>query len=193
MAFYALAEAIRGRLQTLVEPDEEQGDSDEDQARLLARGLETHVPDPDERAWLAPRMEALLGVGAVGNFKREDLFVAWTTFLHRVSEDEFPVVLVIDDAPARRRRVCCTSSSTSWRWAHSPASCCCSARPGLLEEHPTLATNRRATVLHLEPLTARDMGGLLDGLVVGLPDAARDSSSTAPRASRCSRSRRCAR
>ena len=174
VAFYALAEAIRGRLQTLLEPDEDPGDSDEDQARLLARGLETHVPDPDERAWLAPRMEALLGVGAVGNFKREDLFVAWTTFLHRVSEDEFPVVLVIDDAQHADDGLLHFIEHLL-AVGSFPCFVLLLSRPGLLEEHPTLATNRRATVLHLEPLTPRDMGDLLDGLVVGLPDAARDS------------------
>ncbi|MGH3362822.1 MAG: hypothetical protein ACRDOM_10240, partial [Nocardioides sp.] len=48
-------------------------------------------------------------------------------------------------------------------------------RPGLLESHPDLATNRRATVLHLEALPDRDMGSLVDALVVGLPDSARAS------------------
>ncbi len=49
------------------------------------------------------------------------------------------------------------------------------ARQGLLEAHPTLATNRRATVLHLEALTDPEMGALLDGLVVGCPDGVRTS------------------
>ena len=49
------------------------------------------------------------------------------------------------------------------------------ARTGLLEANPTLATNRRSTVLHVDVLTPRDMGALLDGLVHGLPDRQRDS------------------
>jgi len=48
-------------------------------------------------------------------------------------------------------------------------------RPGLLEEHPGLATNRRATVVHLEALPPAEMGQLLDGLVAGLDDDVRDS------------------
>jgi tetratricopeptide (TPR) repeat protein len=43
------------------------------------------------------------------------------------------------------------------------------ARPELLTAHPTLVTNRRATVLNLEQLTAADMATLVDGLVEGLP------------------------
>ena len=43
-------------------------------------------------------------------------------------------------------------------------------RPGLLESHPSLATNRKATVLHLPELDARDISELLGGLVAGLPD-----------------------
>ncbi|MGA8988640.1 adenylate/guanylate cyclase domain-containing protein, partial [Aeromicrobium sp.] len=73
VAYYALAEAIRGRLRT--------GDNDDDDpVKLLDAGLERYVTDEEERAWLKPRMGALLGIGSVGNYPREDLFAAWTTF-----------------------------------------------------------------------------------------------------------------
>ena len=50
------------------------------------------------------------------------------------------------------------------------------ARPGLLEEHPGLATNRRATRQPPRGAAATPtIGALLDGLVVGLPDDVRDS------------------
>jgi tetratricopeptide (TPR) repeat protein len=42
-------------------------------------------------------------------------------------------------------------------------------RPGLIERRPTLATNRRATLLHLAELEQRDMTALVNGLVAGLP------------------------
>ncbi|MGH3361574.1 MAG: adenylate/guanylate cyclase domain-containing protein, partial [Nocardioides sp.] len=93
VAFYALAEAIRGRLQILRADDDAIGTADEDQSALLALGLDTYVADPDERAWLEPRLGALLGIGAVTTFPREDLFNAWATFLNRVSEDQYPVTL----------------------------------------------------------------------------------------------------
>lgn len=176
VAYYALAEAIRARLQGLRPEADPAGaeEADADEAGLLALGLDRYVPDPEERAWLGPRLGALLGIGAPGSHPREDLFAAWATFLHRVSEDEHAVVLVIDDAQHAD-----DSLLQFLEYLLGVGSFPCLVvlltRPGLLEANPTLATNRRATVLHLEPLGAADMGRLLDGLVVGLPDRIRDS------------------
>ncbi len=160
VAFYALAEAIRTRLQILDEDD--------------GGGLERLVPDPDERAWLEPRIAALLGVGAVGSFQREDLFAAWTTFLERVSGGGIPVALVIDDAQyaddGMLRFVEHLLAAATF-----PCFVALLTRPGLLEANPALATNRRSTVVHLEPLAEREMGHLLDGLVAGLDDGVRDA------------------
>ncbi len=154
VAFYALAEAIRTRLDN--------------------SSLELIVPDPDERAWIEPRIAALLGVGAVGSFQREDLFAAWATFLERVSGDGIPVALVIDDAQhaddGLLRFVEHLLAAGTF-----PCFVVLLARPGLLETNPALATNRRATVVHLEALPDRDMGRLLDGLVAGLGHDVRDA------------------
>ncbi len=174
VAFFALAEAIRGRLQRVRGGDAEDSGDFEDQAALLAGGLDHYVPDAQERAWLEPRLGVLLGVGSVGTFAREDLFSAWVTFLHRVSEDQHPVVLLIDDAQHADDGMVLFIEHLL-----SVGSFACFValltRPGLLEDHPALATNRRATVLHLEALEEREMGELLDGLVSGLPPAVRDS------------------
>ncbi len=172
VAYYALAEAIRARLQTLV--PEAEGRGDEDQAELLDLGLDRYVKDPAERDWLGPRLGALLGIGAVGSHSREDLFSAWTTFLRRTGEDEHPVVLVIDDAQHAD-----DSLLQFLEYLLSVGAFGCLVllltRPGLLEANPVLATNRRATVLHLEPLSEPDIGRLLDGLVAGLPESVRTS------------------
>ena len=171
VAYYALAEAIRARLQGLA-PD---GDApEEDQAALLELGLDRYTTDPREREWLAPRLGALLGIGAVGNHPREDLFSAWTTFLRRTGEDEHPVVLVIDDAQHAD-----DSLLLFLEYLLSVGEFGCLVilltRPGLLEANPVLATNRRATVLHLEALSEPDTERLLDGLVAGLPETVRSS------------------
>ena len=67
------------------------------------------------------------------------------------------------------------------------------ARPELLERRPTWgAGQRNFTSLYLEPLSPEAMEELLDGLVPGpARRASRRRSSPGPRASRCTRSRRC--
>ena len=172
LAYFALAEAIRGRLRTLA-PDEEDNPAP-DPALLLERGLEAFVEADDERAWLRPRLGALLGIGSVGTFAREDLFSAWTVFLQRIGEDKEPVVLVIDDAQHADDGLL-QFVEHLLTVAEFPCFVMLLSRPGLLERRPGLATHHRATVIHLAVLSDADIARLLDGLVVGLPIDVRDA------------------
>ena len=172
MAYFALAEAIRARLRSLV-PDDEGDPTSSDSTDLLERGLERYVPDPEERTWLRPRLGALLGTGSVGTFPREDLFSAWTAFLERVGEGSHPVVLVIDDAHHADDGLVQFVEHLLAAGTF-PCFVMLLSRPGLLERHPGLAANRHATVSHLAALSDSDISTLLDGLVVGLPAAARE-------------------
>ena len=175
VAFFALAEAFRVRLQVLARDDSDStGDEPEDPETVLERGLAgLELPD-EERAWMRPRIGALLGVGSVGTFPREDLFSAWTTFLERVcaSEPDGQVVLVVDDAQHADEGLLQFLEHLLVAGSF-PCLVVLLTRPGLLEEHPRLATNRRATVVHLPKLSDADASALLSGLVVGLPDEVR--------------------
>jgi class 3 adenylate cyclase/tetratricopeptide (TPR) repeat protein len=172
VAFFALAEAFRGRLRSFDELSDDP-DVDGDETALLERGLAALVPDESERAWMRPRVGALLGIGSVGSFPREDLFSAWTTFLERAGAGEDPVVLVIDNAQHADEGLL-QFVEHLLAAASFPCFVVLLTRPGLLEDRPALAVNRRATVVHLESLAPADMGSLIGGLVGGLPDDVRD-------------------
>jgi tetratricopeptide (TPR) repeat protein len=125
------------------------------------------VPDPEERAWLAARVGALLAGGAIGTFTREELFAAWVTFFERVSGGE-QVAFLVDDAQHADDGMLAFVEYLL-EAATFPCLVVLLTRPGLLEGRPGLATNRRATVQHLAPLERRDMTTLVNGLVAGLP------------------------
>ncbi len=170
VAYFALAEALRGRLRGL--GDREHRDTDDDPTALLEAGLVRYVAREAERDWLRPRLGALLGTGSLGTFAKEDLFSAWTTFLQRVGEDEHAVVLLIDDAQHADEGLLQFVEHLLAAGGF-PCFVVLLTRPGLLEAHPTLATNRRGTVVHLPTLSQRDIAALLGGLVAGLPDDVR--------------------
>ncbi len=176
VAYYALAEAVRGRLAIVADAGEA---ADLDTRQLLHQGLAACVPEPPEREWLEPRLAALLGLDSGGSFPREDLFVAWTAFFKYVglwqndAATPQPVVLVIDDAQYADDGLLAFLEHLLSA-ADFPVFVLVLARPELLAEHPTLVGNRRVTVVHLEPLSTHDMTRLLNGLVTGVPDAIRD-------------------
>ncbi|HET7351490.1 MAG TPA: adenylate/guanylate cyclase domain-containing protein [Marmoricola sp.] len=171
IAYFALAEAIRGRLRVLGPED---ADDDLDVVQGLETALQRYAPEERERDWLRPRLGALLGVGSLGTFPREDLFSAWTVFLERVGNGADPVVLVIDDVHHADDGLL-QFVEHLLDVGTFPCFVLLLTRPGLLERHPGLATNRHATVSHVHALPDTDMATLLDGLVVGLPDEVRDA------------------
>jgi tetratricopeptide (TPR) repeat protein len=171
IAYWALAEAVRLRLLRLAgragEDDPEGENATASSADLVAEGLAAVVPDPDERAWLAARVGALLAGGAIGTFTREELFAAWVTFFERVSGGD-QVAFLVDDAQHADDGMLAFVEYLL-ETATFPCLVVLLTRPGLLAGRPELATNRRATVQHLAPLEQRDMATLVNGLVAGLP------------------------
>ncbi len=163
VAFWALAEAVRGRVGLL----------EEDAGSVVMDGLDTllaeQVADEDERQWLRPRVSSLLGEES-REFAREDLFAAWVRFFERVGADD-PVVLLIDDAEHLDDGL-----ADFLEFLVSSAGFGCFvlllARPELLAARPQLG-GRRATPVRIDPLPDAAMAELVDGLVGGLPDSVR--------------------
>jgi class 3 adenylate cyclase/tetratricopeptide (TPR) repeat protein len=169
VAYYALAEAVRSRLEIGSGLEDDAADTD----ALITRGLAEYVDDADERTWLAPRLGALLGTSGTSSFRRDDLYAAWTTFFERVSEGSGPIVMMIDDAQYADEGLIRFIEHLLVA-ASFPCFVVMLTRPELLTAHPALVTNRRCTVLHVDPLTDREMAELVDGLVEGLPTGVRD-------------------
>ena len=58
VAFWAVAEAVRGRLSA------DSDDPDQEEGALLEATLDKHGVSGDEREWMTPRLEVLLGLAA---------------------------------------------------------------------------------------------------------------------------------
>ncbi len=163
VAFWALIEAVRGRL-GLVE-----NDSGPVALAALEQILDEHVEDESERSWLKPRMASLLGEES-REFTREDLFAAWTRFFDRLGGGD-PVVLLVEDAQYVDDGL---ADYLEHVVANATTGCfvLLLARPELLASRPQLG-GRRATPIRVEPLARTSMVELVDGLVHGLPDEVR--------------------
>ena len=168
VAFWPIAEAVRGRL-GLMESDQEA-----DPAQAVDRGLTRYVPDPDEADWLRPRLLTLVGGGATSMFDRDDLFAAWRTFFERTVGGKTIVTLVVDDAQHADEGTLAFLEHLLTN-SDAPVFVMVMSRPGLLERWSAIVVNRRTTVLHLDALEQQDMAALLDGLVTGLPTEIRDA------------------
>jgi class 3 adenylate cyclase/tetratricopeptide (TPR) repeat protein len=167
VAFWALAEALRPRFGLI------EGDSGSQSTERFDDTLTGYVPDEQERAWLRPRLAVLLGIGDPGGFTREDLFAAWTAFFEQLGSNGQPVVWVIDDAQHADDGLL-DFVEHLLATARVGILVLGLSRPELLARRPHLG-GRRTTVVRLDPLDDTAMGYLLDGLVVGLPDAARQT------------------
>jgi class 3 adenylate cyclase len=167
ISFWALGEMIRSRAGL-------QEDADEPTTRAAITGmLEQHIPDAGERAWLEPAMLSLLGIEVeVGS---EQLFGAWRTFFERLAASA-PVVMVFEDFHYADAGLL-DFVDQMLEWSRSvPIFILTLARPELLDRRPSWGAGKRSfTSVHLEPLPAEAMRDLLEGLVPGIPEAAREA------------------
>jgi class 3 adenylate cyclase/tetratricopeptide (TPR) repeat protein len=163
VTYWALAEMVRGRAGIL------DGDDPATAMAKLHTAVEEWIPDPEERAWVEPRLAHLLGAGQRSAAEPEDLFSAWRLLFERIAE-RGPTIMVFEDMQwADRALLDFIDYLMNWS-RNYPLFLVGLARPELSDRHPEWALPRRgATTLHLEPLSDRDMGRLLDGLVPGLP------------------------
>jgi predicted ATPase/class 3 adenylate cyclase len=163
VAYWALAEMVRMRA-GIVEDEETHSAL----AKLDAT-LAGHVPDPDERAWIGPRLQHLLGLTDRVAPDREDLFSAWRLFFERLAE-QGPAVLLFEDLHWADGGLL-DFIEYLLDWSRSfPIFVVALTRPELLERRPTWGAGARSFhSIFLEPLPGPARDELLDGLVPGLP------------------------
>ena len=141
----------------------------------LRAALSEHLPDPDERQWVEPRLAHLLALQGAPQADEENLFSAWRILFERLAEQS-PTVLVFEDMQwADAGLLDFLEYLLDWSRG-LPLLVLVLGRPEFAEERPAWGAGRRGfTSLYLEPLSPQAMGELMSGLVPGLPDELRSS------------------
>ncbi|MDQ4005729.1 MAG: AAA family ATPase, partial [Actinomycetota bacterium] len=167
VAYWALAEMVRGRAGIL------EGEAPESASGKVRLMVERHVPDPEERAWIEPRLAHLLGLEERTAVDQSDLFSAWRLFFERLA-DEGPVEMVFEDLQwADSALLDFIEYLLEWSKDH-PLFILTVSRPELADRRPTWGAGKRNfTSLALDPLSPDAMEQLIDGLAPGLPDELR--------------------
>ena len=164
VAYSALAEMVRMRTEIA------EGEEAESARAKLRATLAVFVEDPEERAWIEPRLAHLLALADSKAGELPDLFAGWRLFFERIAEDG-PVVLVFEDVQwADAPLLEFVDHLLEWSRNH-PILVLALARPELADRHPHWGLrSRNSTSLSLEPLPRSAMEELLDGFVPGLPE-----------------------
>jgi class 3 adenylate cyclase/tetratricopeptide (TPR) repeat protein len=162
VTFWALAEMVRSRA----------GITDGDPATSARTRLRTcvaeYVPDPDERAWIEPKLASLLGLEDPGGVTRGELFSAIRTFFQLIAATATVVMLFEDLHWADSGQLEFIEELVELSNG-SPILVITLSRPDILERRPDWGTARsNFASIHLGPLSAPEMNRLVRGLV---PDA----------------------
>jgi class 3 adenylate cyclase len=140
--------------------------------RQLGAALAELVRDPDDRAWIEPRLAVLLEPRSAADFEREELFAAWRSFFEHLAADA-PTVLVFEDLQWADGGLLDFIEHLG-TWARErPILIVTLARPELLDTRPAWgAALRSFSALRLDRLPDGAMRELLDARARGIPQPA---------------------
>jgi tetratricopeptide (TPR) repeat protein len=172
LVFWSLAECVRQRLGIAEE------DSPEVAAEKLASGLERWIDERADRLLIGVRLARLIGIPFADDagmaLARDDLFAGWRRFLERLAASH-PVTLLIEDAHhADPALLDFLDHLVDWTRG-LPIYVLVFARPDIEQRRPGFGTGRNRARITLDPLDHVSMSALVDALVPGTPDDARDT------------------
>ena len=166
VAYWALADMVRMRARIV------EADPADTALRKLAESIAEVVEDPEERSFVEPRLQHLLGLTERVAPDREDLFSAWRLFVERMAE-RAPVVMVIEDIHWADAALLEFVEALLERSRAHAIFVLTLARPDLIERHPGWGSRVRSfSAVALDPLGDDAIDALLRGLVPGIDEDA---------------------
>ena len=165
VTFWALGEMIR-QLAGLAET----ADTSTSLARLRAT-LSEYVLDPQDRRWIEPRLEGLLGLAPVPPGDRDELYGALRMFFQRITEHG-PTVLVFEDLHWADPGLVDFVEQLVERSPRHPLLVIILARPALLERHPGWGASKPHRLsIHLGALAEAEVAELVRALAPDMTGA----------------------
>jgi AAA ATPase domain/Adenylate and Guanylate cyclase catalytic domain len=166
VAYWALADMVRMRARITEDEPAETA------VTKLSEAIAESVEDPEERAFVEPRLQYLLGLTERIAPDREDLFSAWRLFVERMAQQN-PVVMVFEDIHWADAALLEFVEALLERSRSHPIFVLALARPDLIDRHPGWGARVRSfTSVTLDPLDDDAIDALLRGLVPGIEDDA---------------------
>ena len=154
VTFSALAEIIKAQAGIL----------ETDDAKTLAAKLDAVVPEGADRAWLAKRLRALVGLEAP-QASPEENFTAWLRIVESLAV-AVPLVVVLEDLHWADEGLLAFVEHLAAHADATPLLMLGTARPELFEQHPAFtAGGTQVNRIFLRPLTSEDSERLVAGLL----------------------------
>jgi class 3 adenylate cyclase len=164
VTFWALGEMVR-QLAGVAET----ADAATSLTRLRAT-LFDYVLDDEDRRWIGPRLEGLLGLAPVPAGDRDELYAALRMFIQRIAE-QGTTVLVFEDLQWADPGLIDFIEQLVERTPRNPLLVITLARPGLLDRYPGWGAGKPNHLsTYLGPLAEADIAELVRALTPDLAD-----------------------
>ena len=162
VTFWAAAEMIRSRAGVA------ETDTAAETKRALRECLQKYVEDEDDRAWIEPRLSAVLGLSDAPSGDRAELDAAVRAFFEAIARRGTTALVFEDLHWADSALLDFVEELTDWS-RNYPILVVTLARPDLLERRPTWGAGKHGFVsMNLGPLTEVEMTDLVEGMVPGI-------------------------